>query len=57
MAASDETTANPSTLSEANRNKLNHLEERFEERLNELEAENRQLRREIAELKGEEVEF
>lgn len=53
----DDTTDSPSNLSEANRNKLNWLEEHFEERLDELEAENTKLHRELAELKGEEEDF
>jgi len=53
-----ESTAEPKSLSEANRNKLNYLENHFEDKIKdlqdtieELEAENTQLRREIAELK------
>lgn len=51
MAASDNDTTTGETLADANRRKLNWLEEHFEERLEELEAENRELRRELAELK------
>lgn len=52
MAASDDSD-DRFTLADANRNLINDIEERFEERLNELEAENRALRRELAELKDD----
>jgi cell division protein FtsB len=55
MAASNGTGGE--TLADANRRKLEYLEETLTERLDELEAENRQLRREIAELKGGEEAF
>ncbi len=51
MATSD--SSGGETLADANRRKLEYLEEQFEERLDELEAENRELRREIAELKDD----
>jgi len=54
MAATDdsrETIEDPSSLAEANNNKICWLQEHFEERISELEAENRELRRELAELK------
>ena len=57
MAASDDT-SEPTTLAEANRNTINYLREKFEDRfetledeLSDLEAENTKLRRELAELK------
>lgn len=52
MAASDDSD-DRFTLADANRQRINHLEERFEERIEELEAENAQLRRELAELKDD----
>lgn len=62
MATSDE--GGRFTLADANRNKLNDLEERFAERLDELEeqvseleAENNKLRRKLAELKDDGGEF
>ena len=55
MAASDNTGGE--TLADANRRKLNYLEEHFTEKIGELKAENAKLRRELAELKGDGSEF